>query len=414
MPMNTRLRRISLCFLWLIALAACTVSVGVESTPSEPDQVATIVAQTLQATTPVINTPAVNTLEPSAIVIPQPIYYLAKDSQSLTQVFRIEQDAKTVKQLTSEPVNVLDFDVAMNGDGSLVYEIDNKLILVNADGSNRRVLVEDNPRGNGNVVYHPIFSSDGKMLAYGNGSLILYNVATGESKTAVEYQPGNDTSPRESYLPEKFSPDASKLLIHMLHTDTSSIAMYDLDQQKLIRFPGKTDGDFACCDLYREIDWTMDGASLYAANPNPGVDAGGLWRVDAKTGEVTTLIPYAGEGNSLNFVDEPYHMQDAQGGRLYYFYSNYNGDLGPLNRAPDYLEIVRSAPDGITDRTVLVHSESLRTMNEALWVPDAGFVVVTLTHSEDVTGGGQLEMVYFDGRPNRVLAPFAKEIKWGP
>jgi hypothetical protein len=85
-----------------------------------------------------------------------------------------------------------------------------------------------------------------------------------------------------------------------------------------------------------------------------------------------------------------------------------------LNRAPDYLEIVRSAPDGITDRTVLVHSESLRTMNEALWVPDAGFVVVTLTHSEDVTGGGQLEMVYFDGRPNRVLAPFAKEIKWGP
>jgi hypothetical protein len=76
------------------------------------------------------------------------------------------------------------------------------------------------------------------------------------------------------------------------------------------------------------------------------------------------------------------------------------------------LDIVRSAPDG-SNPTTLVHNERLRMMNEALWVLDAGFVVVTLARSEDEMQGGQLEMVYFDGRPNRVLAPFAQEIKWG-
>jgi Tol biopolymer transport system component len=406
-PMKIHFRIVSLCFLFLIVLTACTLSVDVEATPSASDQVTTIVAQTLQASTPIVNTTPIH---PPQILIVQPLYFLAQDSQSHMQVFRMEQDGLTVTQLTSEPINVLDYDVAPNGDGSLVYEIDNQLILVNGDGSNRRVLVEGSARGNVRGFYHPVFSPDGKMLAYGNGSLILYNVATGESKTAVEYEPGNDTSPHESYLPEKFSPDGSKLLVHMLHADTSSIAMYDLDRQALIQYPGKTDGDFACCGIYSEFNWLLDGSAFYAANPIPGVDVGGLWKVDAATGTATTLVSYGGEGNTLNFVDEPYFMPLD---RLYYFYSNYNGDLGPLHRAPEYLDIVRSSPDGVTDRITLVHSERLRMMNEALWVPDAGFVIVTLAPSEDVMDGGQLEMVYFDGKPNRVLAPFAQEIKWG-
>jgi hypothetical protein len=53
-------------------------------------------------------------------------------------------------------------------------------------------------------------------------------------------------------------------------------------------------------------------------------------------------------------------------------------------------------------------------MNEALWSPEADLVVVALAPSEDVNEGGQAEIVYFDGKPNLVLSPFAQEMKWGP
>ena len=89
------------------------------------------------------------------------------------------------------------------------------------------------------------------------------------------------------------------------------------------------------------------------------------------------------------------------------------GDLGPLQRAPFELELIRSAPDGVTERTVL-GNENFRLMNEALWAPDAGFVIVAFAPAEDVRYGGQAEIAYFDGRPYVVLTSFAQEMKWGP
>lgn len=405
--MHTRFRVISIFYILLIMLTACTLSVGVEQ-PSSPssDQVATVVAKTLQAGTPEdVSTPGA-----SATILPHSLYFLGKESQSLMQVFRIERDGKTQTQLTSESVNVLDYDVSP-ADGSFVYEIDNQLILVNADGSNRRVLADGPTRGNVRGFYRPVFSRDGQTIAYAREGLTLYNVTSGKSELVVPDQSGDDGQTWESYVPEKFSPDGKKLLIHMLHSDTSSIAIYDLALHSLVRFQGKSDGDFACCQFGREIVWSPDSSDLYAANPTPGVDAGGMWRVDAATGDVTTLVPYGGADNTFNFVDEPYAASDGQ---LYYFYSNYNGDLGPLHRAPEYLEIVRSASDGVTGRTSLLHNEDLRMMNEAVWAPDASFAIVALAPSEDVTDGGQAEIVYFDRKPNLVLTPFAKEMKWGP
>jgi hypothetical protein len=399
--MHTHFRVVSLFIALFMILTACTMSIGVEP-PAAPssDQVATVVAETLQAGTPVA----------SAMTLPSSLYFLGKDNQSLTQVFRMKRDGETQSQLTSESVDVLDHDVSpLNG--SFVYEIDNQLILVNADGSDRRVLQQGELRGNVRGWYRPVFSPDGEMIAYAHEGLTLYNVASGKSELVIPDQSGDDGQLWESYVPEKFSPDGKKLLIHMLHSDTSSIAIYDLAVNSLVRFQGKSDDDFACCQFGREIVWSPDSSSFYAANPSPGVDAGGMWRVDAATGEVTMLVPYSGADNRFNFVDEPYAASDGQ---LYYFYSTYNGDLGPVHRAPEYLEIVRSAADGVTGRTNLFRSEDLRMMNEALWAPDASSVVVVLAPSDDVQDGGQAEIVSFDGKPNVVLATFAQKLRWGP
>ena len=373
--------------------------------PSYADQVSTAVALTFQALTPeVISTP-----EAPTSLLPHSLYFLGRDDKSLSQLLRRESDGKTQTQLTSEAVNVLAYDVSRR-DGSFVYEIDNQLVLLNADGSSRRVIAEGAARGNVYSNYHPVFSPDGQTLAYSNGGLNLFDVASGTTNLVVPDRPGDGSSPRESYVPESFSPDGKKLLVHMLHSDTSSVAMYDLATNTLVPFAGKTDGDFACCQFGREIVWSPEGGAFFSANPSPGVDAGGLWWVNIPTAEVNTIVSYGGGDNTFNFVDEPYAAPDG----FYYFFSNYNGDLGPLHRAPVYLEIVRIAGDSWTERTTLLHSESLRMLNEALWAPDASFVIVALAPSEDVRDGGQAEIVYLDGRPNVVLAPFAQQLKWGP
>jgi len=399
--MRTYFRVVSIFITLFTILTACTMSVGVESPPPpSSDQVATVVAQTLKA-----NTPAV-----SPDLLPHSLYFLGKDDQSRVQVFRMERNGKIQSQLTSEAVNVLDFDVSPL-DGSFVYELNNQLILRNADGSNRRVIAEGAPREIDFVFYRPVFSPDGQTIAYANSGLTLYDVGSGTSNLVVPDISPDDFSSRESYVPETFAPDGKKLLVHMLHVDTSSIAIYNLTTKTLNRFSDKDDGDFACCQLYREFTWTPDGRSLYVANPNPGVDAGGMWRLDLPTGEATPIVPYGGEGNTFNFVDEPY---SAPNGQLYFFYSNYKGDLGPLSRAPVDLGVFRITGDNLREPLGVIRNEKLRMMNEALWALDASFVIVALVPGEDVLEGGQAEMVYLDGRANVVLAPFAQEMKWGP
>ena len=158
------------------------------------------------------------------------------------------------------------------------------------------------------------------------------------------------------------------------------------------------------------FEWSADSSSIYVANPRPGVNGGGMWRVDDITGAVTSLVPFVGDDGMINHFDEPYLASDGQ---LYFFFASYSGDLGPLHRPPIELTLVRSAPDGVTDRTVL-SKENLRLMNEALWAPEASLVVVVIAPTEEVYDGGQAEIVYLDGRPNIVLTTFAQQLKWGP
>jgi hypothetical protein len=77
------------------------------------------------------------------------------------------------------------------------------------------------------------------------------------------------------------------------------------------------------------------------------------------------------------------------------------------------LQIVRSAPDAVTGRTVL-STEDFQLLNEALWAPDASFLVAVLAPSPEVYQGGEAKIVYLDGSPSVVLAPSAQQMRWGP
>jgi len=288
----------------------------------------------------------------------------------------------------------------------------NQLLWINADGSNRRVVVDAGPMDPNNPfitsLSSPVFSPDGQTLAYGYKGLQLYTVSTGQSELVIENQVddlnGGLFVPRELYAPERYSPDGTKLLVNLSYQEGGSSAVYYPATNALVRLEGG-EGALICCD---DIEWSGDSSSIYAASPTMGMFSSGLWKVDAATGEVTTLIPGdAGNGN-FNVADKAYLAPDGQ---LYFFFATLPSPDGIITRSP--LQAVRAAPDGVTGRTV-ISGEDFQLMNEALWAPDASFVIAALAPSKEVYQGGQAKMIYFDGKPSVLLAPFAQQMKWGP
>jgi hypothetical protein len=339
------------------------------------------------------------------------LYYVAPDSAGITQVFRLEPDGISSRQVTSESGSVGDYDVSPI-DGGVAYIANNQLLHVNADGSERVVLVDGGEVDPNNpfisTVSSPVFSLDGLTLAYGYKGLQFYSFATTESQLALENQVDEAGAglfvPRELYSPESYSPDGAKLLVTLSYYEGGSSAIYYPATNSLVRLTGG-EGALICCD---EVEWSADSSSLYSASATAGMFSPGLWRVDAATGEVTTLLPGDAGGGSFNAAREAYLAPDGQ---LYFFFGTVSSPEGMFNRAP--LQPVRSAPDGVTDRTTL-STEDFSLLNEALWAPDVSFVVVAIAPAQEVYQGGQAELVYFDGRERVVLAPFAQQIKWGP
>jgi len=412
-------------FYTLIALAfvisSCASPAGVaETQPSSSEQVGTVVAMTLQALIPTVaETPTVaekstDVPETAASSLPHSLYFLGRDSQSLNQLYRMDRDGKTVTQLTFEPVNVTDYDVSMV-DGSLAYVASNQLLLANADGTNRSVLVDGGIDPDLRGFYRPVFSPDGGTLAYADNGLNLYSVSTGVSNLVVEDQygdplPEGQRLPIEIYMPERYSPDGTKLLLALGHWEVApSHAVYYPHTNALVRYEEVTDYIY-CCSFHGGPAWAADSSSFYgvASVHDTVYRSGELWKVNAADGVLTRMLKTNNGKTNL-----PKEIYSAPDGNLYFFLGNYNLDSG-FFEAP-VLELVRSAPDGATDLTVL-RDENFVMMNEALWAPDASFVIVaTLPERRWDQGGGVLELYYTDGTKEPVwLAPSGEQMKWGP
>jgi hypothetical protein len=403
---------IAFCVLALVATACASPVQNGTGTPSSEDQVATIVASTLQAHTPV-GSQSTYGPDPLDELLPHGFYYLGKDNNTgLTQVFRLDRDGTTMHQITFEPVDVNSYDVSPM-DGSVAYVSNNQLLWEDANGSGRRLLVDGGPVDSNNPILNsltnPAFSPDGQTIAYGLGGLNLYDLSNGSFSRVLE-EIGTDPftglpAPRELYWPKNFSPDGTRILITTAipNSDGISTAIFFKATNSLVRLTGE--GAFFCCS---EQAWTPDGSTLYAANSSMGMFGSGLWRVDGTTGVIATLVPGDAGDGTFNLLDEPYLAPD---GHLYYFFAKEAAPDGFINRVP--LQIVRSLSDGVTGRTVL-HAENFQLMNEALWAPDTGFVIVAFAPMENVHVGGQAEITYFDGRPPVILTTFAQDMKWGP
>lgn len=397
--------RILFALLSLIGISLACANPLTEPVPASPANVETIVAATFQALTqsaPPDSTPG---------LLPASMYYLGNDGAGLSQVYRLDRDGVTVTQLTFEPVNVSEYDVSLV-DGSLVYVSNNQLLTVNAEGSSRAVIFEGGAVDENNPfltrLISPVWSPDGQTIAFGHRGLSFYSILSGQSNRVLEDQT-NDIGdglviPQELYWPEMYSADGGKLIVTLGYYEGASTAIYYLNGGALVRLNGG-EGSIICCG-----DYTMSGdaSTLFAASPFMGMFSAGLWRVDTATGNVTTLFRGDFDTNPADLADNPFLAPDGQ---LYYFYASVPATDDFINRPP--LQLVRSAADGVTGRTVL-RAETFESMNEALWAPDASFVIVANAQTDQIYQGGAAQLYYTDGRPMIPLVNYAHSMKWGP
>jgi Tol biopolymer transport system component len=404
--MNKRFYPLIAMLILILVSMACAAFNG--SPSSSQDEVATVVALTLQAMTPSGNAATATAApETGATLLPRSLYYLNNGSNAKLQIFRMEKDGKTVQQLTSEPAGVGPYDVSQV-DGRVAYVANNQLIVINSDGSTRTVLVDggviDPNDPIVNTLGSPVWSPDGRTIAYAHHGLNFYSLDTGSSTLVLENK-FQDVSglkiANEIYSPQAYSPDGKKLLINIGFYEGGTMAIYYPDARTLVRLSGSDSGQ-PCCDAV----WTADSAGLYAASPYMGMISSGLWHINASDGEVTTLIPTQSPDGTYNFADAPIIGPDGQ---LYFFFANLK-DI-PNGHTP--LQIVRSGLDGVTERTVL-SPKTFETMNEALWAADAGFVIEISASDATQYQGGVATIVFVEGRNEVQLVPNATQMKWGP
>jgi hypothetical protein len=396
----------------IAAMLACANPLG-GTGPAQPANVETVVAATLQALTAPAVQPVATLPPDNESLLPHSIYFLNNDNTGLVQVYRLARDGKTLTQVTFEPVNVESYDISLV-DGSVVYATNNQLFTVNADGSNRSMIVDGGPIDPNNPYVNqistPLWSADGQSITYGHHGISIYSIVDGQSTLAYENQLTTDNgfTLGEINTPISYSPDGSKLLINIvpLASDGGAMGILTLGNKALVRLTGGNHR--ICCSL----QWAGDNNTLYGAYAafNPFVSPG-LWRVDAASGAVTDLIPAFSQNNTvLNFASEPFPSPDGQ---LYFFYATQPyAQQDEISRVP--LQLVRSAADGVTNRTIL-SADIFNTLNETLWAPDASFVITASGPIADVYQGGIVELYYTDGQRAMIsLLPFAFDLKWGP
>lgn len=346
-----------------------------------------------------------NTAAPA--LLPHSLYFLSNRSGS-QQVWRLDADGIGLHQITAESIPVDSYDVSRM-DGTVAYVTGNQLYLINSDGSQRRLLVDNSAAdADANYFYYtqaisaPRFSPNGETLAYAHNGVWVFEMATNQAAQLLTNQleifDDGSVQANELYFPEQWAPDNARLLISVAQGEGGTLAVLDPGSDpSLTRFDSL--GLFCC-----QAAWAPDTSSVIVASPYLGLVDAGLWRYDAGTGAQTTLLETV-SADLYQFAGWP---SQAANGDLYYFYTS-SADI-PEGDQPMYM--VHTGSDGNSGREQL-RSEGF-SLVDALWAEDGSLALIIQIGAVGSGNSGPVMLAFSDGRQLIGLLDEAHQLRWGP
>jgi Tol biopolymer transport system component len=212
---------------------------------------------------PVTLTVDIEVLAAGQTVLPQPLYFLSEQSGS-SQIWRMETDARTVKQLTNEPQPVLTLDISATG--RIAYVSQYQVFVTDASGQDRQVIATLESDA---LPRKLAWSPDGNRLAYPSKGIHVYDMTTGEDKLLIA---DKDTQAPDlaRYEPLEWSPDGSKLTLTKYLWESLGINVISV-----------SNGAVLFDQAQQDITWNRDSQSVYLSSPQysewTGLESG-LWR----------------------------------------------------------------------------------------------------------------------------------------
>ncbi|MBL8057615.1 MAG: PD40 domain-containing protein [Anaerolineales bacterium] len=432
-------QKLALLLALSLAAAACQpIEVRLEppsgsAPPAEPATSVPLIPDTGATATPAATAPQpIPTLAPASpfpdvsgdaaglpgLRLPAPVYFLLPGSG---QVWRLEPDAARLIPITREAAPVTAFDISPT-DGALAYVSGNALIQTDALG-NHRVVLAQGPDTFGDEqlnreVTNPRWSPDGQWIAFGLNGVNVVAAAgaasAGTPRLVLQNSPAvwltADTAATEApaeparfYRPAAWAPDGERLLVEFNYFPHGG-GWLVLDRAGQVLATLQPPEGYPCC----EPAWSQDGRFVFFANEQPGLIAPGLWRADAATGEVASLIPGLTQ-TGMTFVRAPRELAD---GRLHFL-------LGTSTAFPeDRPQLVPFSAAGFADSLVdfrATRGESFK-VSEVVWDPAGrGLLLVQASASAPWEEGGALIWLSADsaGGPPVALGQSGRQPRWG-
>ena len=341
---------------------------------------------------------------PAAALLPAPVYLLDGG-----QIWRMERDGQTRRQLTFESSEIIDFDIGAT-DNALAYAIGEgaERTIVLLDGSGRSELI----RG---PVWGPRIAPSGEQIAFqlespvdrlqsgratGSDTGIWAIARTGGQPSLLQASdPITDTeNPPEDarqYYPHSWSPDGTQLLMGVYFPvgEGGYLAVKEMAGGQV------TEITQACC----EASWSADGAAVIIAGGTQIQDAIlGLWRADPHTGATTELIgPSEQAGSPL--VTAARQLRD---GSIYAFLT--------ITKDPSFEGNNKVTPQRVQADGSFgpIHKQSY-LLAGALWADDASGAIVADAGDTPADGYGRLSWLPLDGGPAIALAGRGSLMRWG-
>ena len=393
-------------FLMVLVLVGCGDDALVPAAEPGAVEPTAAVPATAEEPAPEATLPPTTAEEPAPQtggVLPAPLYLLS-DASGSTQIWRIEADGVTTQQITEEPEPINEYAVSPDGD-TVVYVIGNSLVRVNLQGE-RIVLFEAAPQDPNDPLaaygslHSPRWSPDGSEIMVAYGGLAVIPATGGEMQLLIpntlQTNPELvDIFPVEFvFVPISWSPSGDRMLITKAYVPEGG-EVHIVDRQTLETVELNNERGVICC----APRWSADGSSIIFANDTFGMFEPGLWRADANTGEIQSIIESDPQNGPWLRASNPTLLAD---GTIRAFAKREeefllpDGSIAPLFMA-----------DIAADGTLTELRSDPFMVQEALWFADGSAVVV------DANTTGRMAVFPVDGAPEIDLPLVGRSLRWG-